>query len=382
MNKIEEFISSNNYNEAINECIPNNFNYFGILLSHSVSSTHLIDQFRSNIDGISTDGKIIEELGGGGNGNLSLLSDCETTDHTKEVVHKKFIRIKLLCHWETPSQVRETWNKMSQNGDYTWNNIKLVLDHDPDYFVVINAPLNGEEVNTEKTIVFRMEPYMDTTNNDIWGEWANPDPKKFFRVCSHDKDYNNICWELSSTYQQLKTMKIEKTESVLSTILSHKYTNPGHIKRVDFVKFMEKKGFPVHVFGSDRWGYKDYKGPLPPHDKNNGLFPYKYIFNCENNNIKNYFTEKLIDGILAECLVFYSGCYNVPEFIDERAYVYLELSNFEEDYKKVKDAIENNLWEERLPYIRKEKAKILEYLQFFPRLERIINKNEDDKYVS
>lgn len=111
------------------------------------------------------------------------------------------------------------------------------------------------------------------------------------------------------------------------------------------------------------------------------MFPYKYVFNCENNSIKNYYTEKLIDGILAECLVFYSGCYNIKEFIDERAFVYLELNNFEDDYKKVKEAVEGNLWEERIPYIRAAKKKILDYLAFFPRLERIINKNEDHEYI-
>jgi hypothetical protein len=85
-------------------------------------------------------------------------------------------------------------------------------------------------------------------------------------------------------------------------------------------------------------------------------------------------TEKLIDGILGECLVFYSGCFNAREYIDERAFVYLELSNFEEDYNTVKQAIAEDWHSQRLPYIREAKKKILNYLQFFPRLERIINR--------
>jgi hypothetical protein len=175
-------------------------------------------------------------------------------------------------------------------------------------------------------------------------------------------------------------IKDEKLDSIVSTVLSPKYSDPGHIKRVDFVKFLEKKGLPVHVFGSNRWDYKDYKGSLPKYEKNNAMFPYKYVFNCENNSIKNYYTEKLIDGILAECLVFYSGCYNVRDYIDERAFVWLELSNFEADYQKVKKAIEENLWEKRIVHIRRAKKKILEYLSFFPRVERIINKTEDVPY--
>ena len=127
------------------------------------------------------------------------------------------------------------------------------------------------------------------------------------------------------------------------------------------------------MFGNNKWNYKNYKGSLHYHEKDNALFPYKYTFNVENNSIRNYCTEKVIDAILSECLIFYSGCYNLKDYIDEKAFVYLELNNFEHDYNIIKNAIENNLWEKRLPHIRKEKKRILEYYQFFPRIERILN---------
>lgn len=158
--------------------------------------------------------------------------------------------------------------------------------------------------------------------------------------------------------------------------MSSNYYFPGHVKRIDFVKFLEAKDLHIDVYGSNKFDYKNYKGTLPSLQKDEGLFPYKYTFNVENYSIKNYFAEKLVDGILSECLVFYSGCYNIRDFIDDRTYIYLELSNFEEDYKKVLTAIENNEWEKRIDVIRKEKQKILDYLQFFPRLERIIGKTE------
>ena len=106
------------------------------------------------------------------------------------------------------------------------------------------------------------------------------------------------------------------------------------------------------------------------------LFPYQYTFNAENHSIPNYCTEKLIDAILSECLCFYWGPDNISELIDERAYVRLELKDFEHDYNMIKGAIENDLWVERLPYISKEKLRILNELQFFPRLESIINKRK------
>ena len=75
---------------------------------------------------------------------------------------------------------------------------------------------------------------------------------------------------------------------------------------------------------------------------------------------------------MSETLVFYSGCSNIKDYIDERAFVYLELKNFENDYEIIKSAIMNDLWSERIEYIREAKKKILNELQFFPRLEKIV----------
>ena len=364
MNEIEKHISEKNYDEAIQACMRNNLNNLGLFLSNITNpqSPYIIQQFQANIKGAQTEGKIVEIVEDTVEENTKLLSEDE--DKKSSVI----IRVKLLTNWTSPENIRELWNKMSQ-GNYTWNNIQIVLDDDPDYFVVINSPPDGFDPEPSKTIVFRMEK-----NNT----WSSPDANKYFKVYYQKTDYNNLKWNLDKTYNQLKTGEvIEKNNNILSTVLSSKYRDTGHIKRIDFVKYLERKKFQVDVFGDNKWGYVNYKGS----QKDDVMFPYKYVFNVENNSVKNYFTEKLIDGILAECLVFYSGCYNVKEFIDERAFVYLELSNFDNDYNIIKKSIENNLWEERLPYIKQAKKKILDYLHMFPRLERIINKTEDQKYV-
>lgn len=355
--EIEKYISNKDFNGALNECIKTDNFYIGLLLSKAmyINNDDIYKEFK--------------------NVNISQNVSCTLENNTLQK-----IQVKLLCNWCSPEQIREWWNKYSK-GNYTWNNIELVLNNNPDYFVIINCPpINCHPIDPKKTIIFRMEPFMEK-HPENWGEWTRPDPSIFLRVCYLDKDYNNNEWHLSSTYNELKNMKITKTENVLSTVLSDKYKDPGHIKRVDFVKFCEKKGLPVHVFGGNKWGYKDYKGSLPIYEKDNAMFPYKYVFNCENNNLKNYYTEKVIDGILAECLVFYSGCYNLKEFIDERAFVYLELSNFEKDYEIVKKAIDEDWYTQRLPFIKQARLKILDYLQFFPRLERIINKTENQPYI-
>lgn len=295
---------------------------------------------------------------------------CQLKNIKIKEVEMKTKRVKLLCNWTNSAKLREWWNKMTK-GNYRWNDIEIVVDN-PDYYVIINCPPKNETFIPEKTVIFQMEPYMASKNRSQWGDWGDPDETKFLKVCKHETDYNNNCWEISRTYTQLKTEKMEKKFDVMSTILSPKYFDPGHIKRVDFVKFLDSKDFQVDVFGSNRWDYKNYKGSLPLYSKDLGLIPYKYTFNCENNSIHNYYTEKLIDGILCECLVFYSGCKNVGDYINPDAFVYLELEDFEKDYQTIKKAIESNLWEERISVIREEKQRILDHLQFFPRLEGIL----------
>jgi len=211
---------------------------------------------------------------------------------------------------------------------------------------------------------------METTGIPL--EFANP--SSFLQLMNHAY-YNNLEWHLSWNQNELLLGGITKDDSLkncISAILSSKYHDPGHINRVDFVKFAEKI-VDFHVFGSNAFDFKKYKGKLTSYEKDNGLFPYYYTFAVENKECVNYVSEKLIDGILAECLVFYCGCPNIKDIIDERAYIILELKNFEQDCKKIKKCIDDDEWFTRLPYIKKEKNRILKELGFFPRMCKMLN---------
>ena len=287
-------------------------------------------------------------------------------------------RILLIPNWCSSKELCDIWNKMTKFQDYKWNNIQIVWEEPADFYCVINKPNNqGINYDPKRTIIFQMEPNMKTKPH-FWGEFSDPDIGKFYYVGSHERVYNNVEWHISKTYKELMNESVDKNvelKNILSTVLSNKYEDPGQKLRIDFIKFLEyKEPELVHVFGQNKFKWKNYKGSLPYQSKDDALIPYKYTFNCENNSIHNYFTEKVVDGILSECLVFYSGCPNISEYIDERAFVYLELKDFESDYTLIKNAIEGDLWTERLPYIKEAKKKILNELQFFPRIERIINK--------
>ena len=130
----------------------------------------------------------------------------------------------------------------------------------------------------------------------------------------------------------------------------------------------------IYGFSNDH-SFKNYKGSSPVNKKELGIEPYRYYFICENNSEYNYMTEKIWEPILCESLCFYWGCPNLSDYIDPKAYISLNMNNFEETYHTIKEAIKNNLWEERLPYIRRERQKILDKYNFFPTLENIIRQS-------
>ena len=283
------------------------------------------------------------------------------------------LKVLLMCNWCSSEALVKVWNKMSEDNNYRWKDMEIVSSEPCDFYCIINRPPPGATYDPKKTVIFRMEPYMERDEHQ-WGEFCKPNTKDYMFVGYHDFHYNNNEWHLSLSYKQLSSPDyhiVKKHDHILTTILSDKYKDPGHIKRVDFIKYIEKK-MDVDVFGSNKFLWKNYKGSIPMYEKDESLLPYKYGFNVENHSIKNYYTEKLIDGILSETLMFYSGCYNARDYIDERAFVYLELSNFESDYNIIKRAMEEDWYTKRLPYIKEAKYKLLNELQFFPRLHSII----------
>lgn len=292
------------------------------------------------------------------------------------------IVVKPLCNWTTSEKMCEIWNRMSEDGHGKWKNIQLdPFTKDPDYFLVVNG--NTERIVFAKTILFRMEPYIEK-RPEMWGQWSNIDPNILFWYGGHDKELNVAEWWISKTYTELSSgdpihKQVNKYDHRVSAILTEKYNDPGHIKRIDFVKFLESKNLQVDVFGSKKghevFSYASYKGPLPPYQKDDGLFPYKYTIAVENNMIDNYCTEKLWDGILSECLVFYFGCENLREYIDPKSYVFIDLNNFESAYRTIVTAMCEDWWSQRLPYIIETKHQILNKFQVFPKLETIIHKH-------
>jgi hypothetical protein len=262
------------------------------------------------------------------------------------------IKVKLHTNWCDDKEIREEFNKSTKNQDYKWEDIELTLNDDYDYFVILNHPRHNQ-FNPKKTILFQCET---KPTRDRWGYWANPRKEDFFFVYSTEEFHNFDKWYLNKTYNQLQESPIK--DKILSGIVSTNYTLPGHKQRLDFVLNHLSKVDGYDHYGRGHLPFPWYKGELK--NKEDGLLSYKYTFNAENNKEDNYFTEKFIDAILCETLVFYDGCPNIDKFFNPECYVKINLDNPQEAVQIIQDGIKNNLWEEKIDIIREEKRKLLE----------------------
>lgn len=317
-------------------------------------------------------------------------SDIQKTMSSFPILQaKRKTRVKMLCNWCDSESLCKEWDKLSK-GKYTWNDIQITWENnDIDYYVILNKPQKGAYFVPERTIVFQMEPWCSNRDQTwgvkTWGEWADvyqAAQTKFLHVHSHRNYCNVAFWQINKTHTQLQDLvrnKPDYTSKVLSTVCSSKYFDPGHIKRIDFLHFLEtKKDITLHIYNEDnRRGFRSYMGKARPNiDKGKGILPYKYYFMCENNSEKNFITEKLWEPILCETLCFYWGCPNVSDHIDPLAYVPLDMDDFEGSYRTIVEAIQSDLWSKRLPILQAEKKKILNNYSFFPLLESILQTNE------
>ena len=282
-------------------------------------------------------------------------------------------KIKMLCNWCSSEQLCKEWSSMYDAE--RWKNIQLTSTNDTreiDYYVIINSPPADAQYIPEKTIVFQMEPWVaDPAKNwgvKTWGEWAMPDPNKFFKVFTHKTHLNNVQWQI--TLKPILGIKQNK----VAVISSEKNFDEGHVLRNNFIHFMEKTNNILDSWGRVNYHqFKNYQGPVPDENKYNVYAKYKYCFAAENNSEHNYATEKIWESILCESLCFYWGCPNLEDYIDAKAFVRLPLEDPAAALQIIQQAITEDWWSQRIEVIKQMKEKIVNELGFFPLMSRLVN---------
>lgn len=283
--------------------------------------------------------------------------------------------IRIFCNWENHYSLVKTWKKMLNNEkDLIFQNknlaLKIINEGIPDFFIVVNDSFEffPSIDDLSKTIFFKMEPVF------ISSFWKQISSQLLFSKIDHlGNNFNNLEWHINKTYSELINSdfsKLKTKNNIISSVISSKNFDIGHKLRRAFV-LKAQNFFHWDVYGKDeKILWKNFFGYIE--NKEDALIPYKYSFACENNFLPNYITEKLIDCILSETLCFYSGAPNIEKIINSKCYIVIDIINISKGIEQIRKAIENDEWEKRIHYIKKEKEKILNEKSFFPRLLKII----------
>ena len=302
------------------------------------------------------------------------------------------VRLKMLCNWCSSEQLCKEWSNMyssdsaGHGAGASWENIVMTFTKDPreiDYYVIINSPPADEHYEPQKTIVFQMEPWVTNPLKNwgvkTWGEWAKPDPQKFFKVFTHKTHLNNVQWQIDYPFYTIDNPIVSEKQDKMAAICSQKNFDEGHLLRNNFIRFIDIADNPlIEVWGRENYrSFQSYKGCVPKDNKGNEnkynvYANYKYVLAVENNSEPNYATEKIWESILCEALCFYWGCPNLEEYIDPRAFVRLPLEDPATALQIVQQSIKEDWWAQRLEVIKQMKAKILCELGFFPLIKSLI----------
>ena len=236
------------------------------------------------------------------------------------------IRIKMLCNWSSSENLCRELSNMCEN-DFTWKDIEITWDNNNiDYYIIINYPRNIEDYyDPKKTIIFQMEPSVAIKH---WGEWSNPDERKFMFVGSHKNILNAVQLQIRT----IPTNFPDNRENRLLSILSGKTHDDGHIKRINFIRQLESRNINlIDIYGRENYhGFVNYKRQVINDSKERCFEKYKYCFQSENNAEYNYATEKIWEPIVCECLCFYWGCPNLEEYLNPLSFVRLNIDNINE----------------------------------------------------
>jgi hypothetical protein len=285
-------------------------------------------------------------------------------------------------------KVRITWPKNDYISRQTfgdsliWGNFEFTFEEIPsaDYWIIVNNYQLGNLScfcpPTNILYILQEPSSVSEYNNDNHTEEFIKQFGSIITIQDSIKGSNvryqqvGIPWFINKSIDDLIIEPICKKTKNISIVTSNKTYTKGHRDRIDCAMRIKRYfGSYVDLFGR---GFNDFD------DKWDVVSPYRYHISIENFVERNYFSEKIIDPILAYSLPIYYGCPNISDFFDlSEDLKILDLKSFDTIKKKIKFIIENDhFYENNLQFLTDSRIKILENYNFFPMVCSIMDKLE------
>jgi len=169
---------------------------------------------------------------------------------------------------------------------------------------------------------------------------------------------NSVLHYFGGTWiKEIKT-DFDKNKTV-SFITSDKNFATGHKLRIKTVETLRGR---FDLFGR---GFNE----IP--NKMIGLENYKYSIVIENEFMKNWFTEKIIDCFMTKTIPIYKGCPNIGDFYEEKGIIKFETI---EELEQILNSLDGEIYQNMIEHIEKNYEKALSDIPFEKRVENTIKK--------
>ncbi len=164
----------------------------------------------------------------------------------------------------------------------------------------------------------------------------------------------------------LRAMQPPAKTQTFSTVCSNKrQKHTLNFRRWQFTEELKKQIPEMKIFGH---------GVRPIKDKTEALDEYRYHLAVENHICPHYWTEKLADSFLGFCLPFYCGAPNAADYFPPESFIPLDINDSGGAAKIIRNTIDNNEYEKRLPHIIEARRRVLEEHNLYAMLAREIPK--------
>jgi hypothetical protein len=277
----------------------------------------------------------------------------------------------LVCvvkNWDWPDLMRQTPDHRG-----IWDGIQFTVDpvDECDFLILLNNNMKVEvkvKCPRENVWALMQEPYVKGFN-----DWMVEEHEDFSRVYTHHAPSESpkyiashpaIPWHINRSFDQLVRMDIPDKAKAGSWIVGNARELPGHLKRLSFLKFIQKNmsrdidlyGRAVHYI-DDKW---------------DGLAPYRYSLAIENSNSPDYWTEKVADCYLTWTVPLYYGCSNLEKYFPRDSFIRIDINNPEVGLAQLKNIFEADVWKKRIPALTEARRLVLHEYQLFPHMSKLI----------
>ena len=183
-----------------------------------------------------------------------------------------------------------------------------------------------------------------------------PDPtvrckRRFVRSGGHH-------WFVELTAEEAVMKPLLEKPRLISAVVSAKTDTPGHRRRLHFMRALKEHfGDRLDWFGR---GVREIGGR-----KLNALEEYRYHLVFENGVWPHYWTEKLADAFVANCLPFYWGDPLLAKTFNPQSYVPIEIDDVAATIWHLEQAIAGDWWGQRQEAIAESRRRVVEELHPF-----------------